>query len=216
MTSKAQAYNTSRIHARNTLRRLGWWPFVSSPGSAEEVAEIVAFQKQHGLTPDGAAGQDVFRVLRRLHAAARGWLLELPHGLPAIERVYGKPGKGKTVKVAIFPGSGRAVGFHAVLANELATLLEIAADQSGYTPEDIQTLNVRKKRGGDNPSDEYSTHSYACAFDADPWRNPWGNKPSSPLIKHPAFLETFRALGWRCGADWKTPDTMHVQACTGY
>ena len=216
LTEKAQAYNASRIHAHNTLRRLGWWPFVSQPGSAAEVAEIVAFQTQNKLTADGAAGPAVFAALRRLHAAARGWRLELPHGIQAIEQAYGPPGKGKTVKVPIFPGTGRAVGFHVSVANELATLLEIAADMSGYTPADIQTINVRKKRGGDNPGDDWSVHSYAAAFDADPSRNPWGNKPSSPLIRFPAFLEVFRALGWRCGADWKTPDTMHVQACTGY
>lgn len=215
-TQKAQAYNASRIHAHNTLRRLGWWPFVSVPGSVGEVAEIAKFQTQHGLTPDGAAGPAVFAVLRRLNAAARGWLLKLPHGIAEIERVYGKPGKGKMVKVDIFPGTGRSIRFNVAVADEFATLLGIAADMSGYTPDDVQTINVRKKRGGDNPGDDWSTHAYGCAGDADPPRNPWGNKPSSPLIRFPAFLEVFRALGWRCGADWGTPDTMHIQACTGY
>lgn len=216
MTAKAQAYNLSRKHEHDALGVLGWWPWLYDSGSAAEASAIASFQREHGLTPDGAAGPDVFRALRRLNADERGWLPELPKGLPAIEATYGKRGKVKPVRVPIFNGTGRAVMFHPLLADELAALLELAASTSDYTPADVQTYNPRKKRGGDNDGSQWSTHSWPIAFDADPSLNPWGNKPTSPLIAKPEFLAVFRAAGWRCGADWKTPDTMHVQACWGY
>jgi len=209
-------YNAGKRREIDALRALGWLPgFPNKPASESFAVAVANFQKQHGLTADGACGPDTWAVLRRLYAPA-SWLRTIPKGLQAIEQVYGKRGKVKSVHVRIFAGTGRAVSFHPLLAVELPVLLELAAEMSGYTPADIQTFNPRKKRGGDNPGKEWSTHSWPIAFDADPELNPWGNKPSSPLIAKPEFLAVFRAAGWRCGADWKTPDTMHVQACWGY
>ena len=216
MTAKAQAYNVSKRHELAALQRLGWLIGFPPDAASEAFVVVVAdLQRRHGLTPDGACGPSTWAVLRRLYAPA-SWLRALPKGLPAIEATYGKRGKVKPVKVAIFAGSGRSVPFHPLLASELSDLLGVAASMSGYTPADIQTYNPRKKRGGDNDGSQWSTHSWPIAFDADPSLNPWGNKPSSPLIAKPEFLAVFRAAGWRCGADWKTPDTMHVQACWGY
>lgn len=216
MSNKAAAYNASRRLEIMALQRLGWLAGIQLDSGAESLAVAVAdFQKRHGLAPDGACGPDTWAMLRKLYAPAN-WLRELPKGLPAIEATYGKRGKVKPVQVRIFAGTGRSVPFHPLLAVELAVLLDLAAELSGYTPADIQTFNPRKKRGGDNDGSQWSTHSWPIAFDADPSDNPWGNKPSSPLIAHPEFLAVFRAAGWRCGADWKTPDTMHVQACWGY
>lgn len=216
MTAKAQAYNASKRHELAALQRLGWLPGFPADTSGDAFAVAVAdLQKAHGLSADGCCGPATWAALRKLYAPA-GWLQSLPKGLPAIEATYGKRGAVKPVKVSIFAGTGRAVVFHPLLAAELPALLELAASMSGYTPKDVQTYNPRKKRGGDNTGDEWSTHSWPIAFDADPSDNPWGNKPSSPLIAKPEFLAVFRAAGWRCGADWSTPDTMHIQACWGY
>ena len=215
-TSAACRYNLSKIHEINTLAALGWLPgFPNKPATESFCVAVAEFQKANGLTADGACGPSTWAVLRRLYAPA-SWLRALPKGLPALEATYGKRGKVKPVRVPIFAGSGRSVPFHPALASELPDLLALAASLSGYTPADIQTYNPRKKRGGDNPGDEWSTHSWPIAFDVDPSLNPWGNKPTSPLIAKPEFLAVFRAAGWRCGADWKTPDTMHIQACWGY
>lgn len=215
--TKATAYNERHQHELRALqRRLGWWPWQSRAVASEQLAaEVAAWQGAHGLTPDGCCGPATWAKLREVCAPA-GWLRRLPRGLAEIERVYGRVGEVRPTRVGIFAGTGRAVPVHPALAAELPVLLQLAADLSGYTPSDIQTYNVRKKRGGDNPGKDYSTHSWAIAFDTDPDDNPWGNKPSSPLIQHPEFLAVFRAAGWRCGADWSTPDTMHIQACWGY
>ena len=215
-TAAACRYNLSKIHEIDALQALGWLPgFPNKPATESFAVAVADFQQAQNLTADGACGPSTWAALRRLHAPA-SWLRAIPKGLPAIEATYGKRGKVAPVTTKIFAGSGRAVLFHPILGTELATLLDLASRLSGYTPKDIQTFNVRKKRGGDNPGKQWSTHSWPIAFDADPSDNPWGNKPTSPLIAHPQFLAVFRAAGWRCGADWKTPDTMHVQACWGY
>lgn len=209
-------YNLSKHLEIDALRLFGWLDGFPNKSASPLFAELMAdFQKAHSLTADGACGPDTWAMLRRIHAPAN-WLRVIPKGLSAIEATYGKRGKVKPVRVAIFGDSGRSVVFHPLLADELAVLLELAEHQSQYLPADIQTYNSRKKRGGDNPGKEWSTHSWPIAFDADPSLNPWGNKPSSPLIAKPEFLAVFRAAGWRCGADWSTPDTMHIQACWGY
>jgi len=214
--TRAAAYNDRQRNELTALQALGWWPWQSRAVASEQLAaEVAAWQKAKGLTADGCCGPATWAKLREVYAP-QTWLRRLPRGLREIEQVYGKVGEFPPVRVSIFPPSGRAVRVHPALAAELPFLLDLAARISTYTPADIQTYNVRRKRGGDNPGTDYSTHSWAIAFDADPSRNPWGNKPSSPLIQHPMFLAVFRAAGWRCGADWKTPDTMHVQACWGY
>jgi len=209
-------YNLGKLHEINALQRLGWLPgFPNKPATESFAVAVAEFQARHALVADGCCGPATWHVLRKLFAPLT-WLRSLPKGLAQIEAVYGKRGAVKPVDVSIFKPTGRSVRFHPALSDELQTLLLIAAEASGYTPADIQTYNPRKKRGGDNPGTQWSTHSWPIAFDADPSLNPWGNKPTSPLIAKPEFLAVFRAAGWRCGADWKTPDTMHVQACWGY
>lgn len=215
-TSAACRYNLSKLHEINALQALGWLPgFPNKPATESFCVAVADFQKANGLTADGACGPSTWAVLRREYAPD-WWLPEIPRGLPDIEKVYGKRGKVKPIQTPIFPLTRRSVLFHPLLADELSVLLELAARRSGYTPADVQTYNPRKKRGGDNPGTDWSTHSWPIAFDADPGLNPWGNKPGSPLIAKPEFLAVFRSAGWRCGADWSTPDTMHIQACWGY
>ena len=216
--TKAAAYNAKQQHELTALQALGWWPWQSRAVASEQLAvEVAAWQQTHGLTPDGCCGPATWTKLREVFAPS-GWLRRLPRGLHQIEQVYGKIGEFEPVRVSIFAGSGRAVRIHPALAAELPALLQLAADLSGYTPADVQTYNKRKKRGGKRKKRDsgWSAHSWPIALDADPPLNPWGNKPSSPLIRHPMFLAVFRAAGWRCGSDWEIPDTMHIQACWGY
>lgn len=214
MSAKAQAYNVSKRHELAALQRLGWLPGFPTDTAGDVFAVFVAdFQKRHNLTADGCCGPATWAVLRKLYAPLK-WLRTLPKGLAQIEAMYGKRGAVRPQTVSIF--KKRSVPFHPALSEELPFLLQLAAEMSGYTPKDVQTYNPRKKRGGDNDGSQWSTHSWPIAFDADPSDNPWGNKPSSPLIAKPEFLAVFRAAGWRCGADWSTPDTMHIQACWGY
>ena len=201
-------YNKSKILELRALRALGILPFDLDSATFDN--DIADFQRVHGLTPDGKAGPSTWAKLREARTPA-GWLRRLPRGLAEINAVYGDPGTSTLAASTV-----RKVKVHKKILAEFDKALAYAMQASGYVPASVQTYNLRKKRGGDGPKDQWSTHSWGIAFDVDPERNPWGNKPNSPVIANPAFAATFRALGWSCGCDWKTPDTMHFQACTGY
>lgn len=210
-------YNISKRREIAALRELGWlsgWA-CTDPALPDFAPAVRTFQQRAGIAVDGACGPNTWAALRA-EKAPLAWLRKIPHGIDDLIRVYGKIGQVAPVRIGIFPGSGRAVRVHPLLAGEVQVLLELAARLSNYRPADVQTYNVRRKRGGGGSRSDYSTHSWAIALDIDPPLNPWGNRPGSPLVDHPEFLAVFRAAGWRCGADWSNPDTMHVQAVTGY
>ena len=220
----AADYNADHAHDHAALRALSWWPFAADATTSAGVAEIAAWQATHGLTADGALGPASWSKLREAYRPAWG---RVPRGLTEILAKYGDPreagvarAKWAEAHITHLTVRGKVVrNVHAALANEFAELLRCAIAISGYHPASIQTWNVRRKRGGDRdpatpPS--WSTHSWAIAFDADPSLNPWGNVAGSPLVKLPLFAAVFRVAGWSCGLDWRTPDTMHFQACTGY
>lgn len=220
----AEAYNAAKKREIAALRALGWLPWSAADcGSLQFAADCKQWQQQAnahvgaGLAVDGACGPETWASLRSMYAP-REWLRAIPVGLRNLELTYGKVREVPPVRVDIFAGSGRRIAVHPLLAAEIPRLLEVAAERSGYVPRDVQSYNVRRKRGGGASSGvrDWSTHSWAIALDIDPPLNPWGNKPSAPLMQHPAFLATFRAAGWSVGADWRNPDTMHVQAVRGY
>lgn len=217
----AHEYNVSKRHELAALRRLGWWPFQHDPATnAQEVAE---WQAAHGLEPDGKLGPASWAKLRELHAPA-GWLRRLPRGRAEVVATFGgepdAPGWERVnLQRVLLPGRSVSQRVHRLIAPEFPVLLALASELSGYTPVVVQVYNLRRKRGGKPDPDrarDWSTHAWAIAVDIDPVRNPWGNKPSSPLIVHPEFLAVFRVAGWSIGADWDPADTMHVQACKGF
>lgn len=226
------AYNIKNAVNHTALIILSWWPFVLDPKTPEGVEEIKKWQAANGLMTDGGLGPASWAILRSLYAP-KGWLRALPHGYNAVRAAYGDLGErvtqdGKVIVsekwkkehlvYVVIPSRNdvaRKRYFVKELAAEFQTILGLAIDHSGYNPKEVQTWVPRIKRGGgiEGPRG-LSAHCW-CAVDFDPSLNPWGNKPSSPLIKFPLFLAFFRVAGWSCGANWKTPDTMHVQACTG-
>lgn len=220
----AAAYNAKKKLEIDALRLLGWLPWSRHDcGSPQFAADCKLWQQQANATNgarlavDGACGPATWAAMRSMYAPA-DLIRAIPSGLRDLELTYGKVGDVPPVRVDIFAGSGRRIAVHPLLATEIPRLLEVAAERSGYVPKDVQSYNVRRKRGGgaSSASRDWSTHSWAIALDIDPPLNPWGNKPSAPLMQHPAFLATFRAAGWSVGADWRNPDTMHVQAVRGY
>lgn len=219
----AIAYNTVQATNLQALRALGWWPWEHNPTTAEGVQEIAAWQAEQKLGADGKVGPGTWARLRAVYRPAWG---SVPHGLAEILARYGDPRPVKTRKawarasLTTAVVLGRTIGnVHKAIVAEFTELLDVAAALSGYTPRSVQTWNVRQKRGGDRPAGapaSWSTHSWAVAFDADPKRNPWGNKATSPVVRFPLFAAVFRVAGWSCGTDWNTPDTMHFQGVRGY
>jgi hypothetical protein len=222
----AAQYNATQAINIQALHLLGWLPAglgpdPAAPGWADTLA---AWQQDHPmLDADGKCGPATWAALREIHAPA-DWLRKLPRGYAEVRAAYGgEPdvtgwAARNLVRAMIFPGTGRSVMVHKAIAAEMAYLLDVAARASGYTPADVQVYNLRKKRGGlpaGQASANWSTHSWAMAFDVDPPLNPWGNKPSSPVVAKPLFAAVFRVAGWSCGCDWNTPDTMHFQAAKG-
>ena len=226
----AVAYNVRRAHEIRALSALGWLPPElrgGDPGAPLWASAVAAWQREHGLTPDGACGPATWAALKRL--AHPEWA-PIPHGRAAVLALHGDPqlrrdasGRFKVDaawrKASIAPvslGFTKQVLFARCRAEEFALLMATAVRISGYQPESVQTFVPRFKRGPrgvavGNPS----MHTFA-AFDVDPPLNPWGNKAWSPVVKHPLFAAVFRVAGWSCGCDWRDPDTMHFQAMTGW
>ena len=226
-TGGASAYNATQKVNHDALRGLGWWPFQKDPTTAEGCAEIAAWQMAKGLKGDGQAGPGTWAMLCKL--AHPEWAPK-PSGYAGVKQVYGdlREKDNADGHTSIDPAweaqhmgtattaKGKTVRFNKALCAELTLLLAAATKLSGYTPDSVQTWVVRRKRGGHDAGPRgMSMHSYAVAFDVDPAANPWGNKPSSPVVNKPLFAAVFRVAGWSCGCDWKEPDTMHFQAPHG-
>ena len=60
--------------------------------------------------------------------------------------------------------------------------------------------------------DYLSTHSWGIAIDLVPHLGPYGKEPLVPQF----IVQAFKKRGFEWGGDWKAPDGMHFQACTGY
>lgn len=229
MSSTPEQYNQSQVVNLTALKALGWWPFSFTPSQASEhTSAIMLWQKAQGLGRDGKFGPGCWEKCRMLLSP---YTLPIPKGYKAVEALYSELEFTEDAK-GVHPSSqwkkdnlttitlcdGKKVLFHSKIAKEFAFLYEKARSISGYEPKSVQTWVPRRKRGGKNFDAKsergLSMHCW-CAVDFDPSDNPWGNKASSPLIAHPLFNAVFRVAGWNIGADWKDPDTMHLQRATG-
>lgn len=200
--------------------------------TVEDLAMLVPYaQRELGVDDDGKAGLGTLAALHAALGTAHTSLttsLPVPKGRKELVRVYGDPSwvklpRGRAVDLddawehanirSFKLHTGRRVRMHWLVGDEFARVFKEACERSGYTPKSVQTFNPRIIGG----TDRLSTHAYGIAADFDPALNPWGAREKlgdrSPLIKNPAFLETFRRAGWCCGADWKKGDGdwMHVQ-----
>jgi hypothetical protein len=106
----------------------------------------------------------------------------------------------------------QTISCHVLIACSLGSILG-AIEDAGLWPE-IRSYGGcycwRTMRG----ASRLSAHAWAIAIDIDcaDERNRLGSKP----VIHPAIVEAFELAGWTSGANWKTPDGMHQQACGGY
>lgn len=222
----ALEYNASKRLEHDALRALGWWPVTSAtPGTQEEADQVTAWQAGAGLVADGKAGPGTWRAIRKV-CVPPGWLHELPNSA-SIRKVYGdpreRPATGGRLHVddaweqanikTYTLHTGQKVRLHKAIGPEFVRLFEIACRLSGYTPKSVQTFVPRSMMW--NPENPPSRHTWGIAVDFDPTLNGFGRTSGTMMHKYPAFCATFRAAGWRCGLDWKTPDPMHIEAVGG-
>jgi hypothetical protein len=69
-------------------------------------------------------------------------------------------------------------------------------------------FNFRRKRNGR----QFSTHAWGIAVDL----NSETNLPGAPGDMPAEIVKVFKDSGFIWGGDWKNPDPMHFQYCTGY
>ena len=109
------------------------------------------------------------------------------------------------------------VQIHRLCADSLRGVLKAIWAQAGQDQATVDawgvsvfggSFNFRLKRG----LSSLSMHSYGCALDFDPGRNPLGSRTGNFTENSPVVM-AFEQAGWEWGGRWKSrPDRMHVQA----
>lgn len=105
---------------------------------------------------------------------------------------------------------------HRHVKGSLSNILTRVRDLYGNDQEKIEAdglhlfggaYNFRLMRGGTS----LSMHSYGCAIDLDPTRNPLGKAWSQGMMPM-KVVAIFEEAGWVWGGRWKRPDCQHFQA----
>ncbi|MCC6172083.1 MAG: M15 family metallopeptidase [Gammaproteobacteria bacterium] len=110
----------------------------------------------------------------------------------------------------------RAIRVHRLCAPALERALAAIAAYYGTREQLVRArmhlyggcYNFRLMRG----STRLSTHSWGCAIDLDPDRNPLGRRwdPDAGMMPR-AVVDIFRGEGATWGGTWRRPDAMHYQ-----
>lgn len=163
-------------------------------------------------------------------------LLLLPSGIKEIIKVYGNPDKdgngfadsiweSKNLVIKKAPFSMRIswnhdlfatrIKAHKLVIDYMIEALEIIRNYQGleYLRENDLDLfggayMFRKMTG----QDFLSSHSWGIAIDYCPHLGQMEKVPTTPGF----IVQAFKDVGFEWGGDWKIPDGMHFQACTGY
>lgn len=217
----------------NKEQRLEWLPtqMITMMGGEEDStveereAVVRAWQAKKGLKVDGWFGRKSFLALYEIKDNP------VPNGRGELASQIGDPswvkGSGRSVDLndnwehanivwsTVYVGKKtKKIRVHKKYEHEIARLIQIASDVSGYRPDSIQTFNPRVIGG----TDRLSMHAYGIAIDFDPPKNPWGG--GGVIRNYPLFIEIFELAGWTWGGRWKgatgkpnTGDDMHFQRC---
>lgn len=153
-----------------------------------------------------------------------------PHGWDAIAKFYGyKAGVSLESKTVVVPAPNgfaftydgkpsRGIRVHHLIAMDFAQILHevAAAGLWRYVSAHSGGFAIRMQRGS---AAKVSLHSLGAAVDFDAPNNPLGVPPSQTRLGSGDGLKVvaiFEAHGWEWGGNWHRPDSMHVQAATGF
>lgn len=123
-------------------------------------------------------------------------------GSRKISAFFGPPG----ARLSQYDFSGNQISVHELLVPYLDNIQkEIKEKKIAYTFDDVQTFNIRSKRGGGGKS----LHSWGIALDINPSRNPQGEPSDLPA----EVIDIFKKYGFFWGGDWggKDNDPMHFE-----
>ena len=196
---------------------------------------VIAFQRAHGLAPDGIVGPATIAALTVEPIPERD--ITPPHALPVghstkwprqqdVERFYGPVGANQTTLHVPFPMwlawdpstlVSRFSIHEKVHDSALRCFTRIADAYSDMDRSELGLdlfggcLNVRKMRGGN----AWSMHAWGIAIDFDPARNQlrWGRDRAR--LAQPdclKFWEIWEDEGWLSLGRARDFDWMHVQA----
>lgn len=195
-------------------------------------AGVKAFQRIHGLVPDGIIGRLTMAEMFPDPIPERDQDTPTPHGSQNwprqkdVEKFYGKPGSNQTFIQLPFPMRLawekrkiiKSFSIHEKVHDSALRCFERIAD--AYD-EDMRRqigidlfggcLNVRKMRGGSN----WSMHAFGAAIDFDPERNQlrWGkDKARLALPDCEKFWRIWEEEGWVSLGRAANRDFMHIQA----
>lgn len=169
--------------------------------------------------PEGpnAVNQEVVRRVTTLAVQSgrfHDWSVPVPHGRPAIEATFGKPGSSRNLEYHEI-GMGIGGRTERVPVNSRISHLMRAAFEEVHArglQGEIRSFgglyNPRPKRGGS----EYSTHAWAISMDVNSAEYPLGTPPSVTDHGHHQLAEIFE----RYGFVQLDHDAHHFQYATGY
>lgn len=209
---------------------------VGQPGNGQmdgaTVQAIVEWQRAHGLTADGYAGPATLTAMFG-HDIRMGEQapprpggpqgpaqpdgnMDRPHGVTALRRTFGEPGK-HIVGVAMRAGAGGqmvTVRCHQKIAGKLAAVFE-DIHREGMS-QHIKSYGgcyvYRKKRGSGS---QWSTHAWGIAVDINAEWNPMTSRRNMRVSSDQRILVPFfERHGFYWGGNFGDP--MHFQYCTGY
>src|SRR3990167_7450975 len=119
-----------------------------------------------------------------------------------ISAFFGPPG----AKLSQYDFFGQQIAVHELLVPYLDNVQKEMKEKSiAYDFADVQTFNIRSKRGGGQ-----SLHSWGIAIDINPGRNPQGSFSTDIPGE---IIEIFKKYGFFWGGDWqgKDNDPMHFE-----
>lgn len=187
---------------------------------------VELWQEEHGLDVDGKLGPITLKSISSETVFEPDWTTDSKRKWA--ERLYGafrfkSQPNGRIVIsstwvdnniVRIELHNGKKVRINKKIAEHFKATFKIACEKSGYTPTSVQTFVPRHTLW--NTSKSVSAHSWGCAVDFDPPKNPMGGKIKktgrpSVLRTHPEFAQVFKDAGWTWGGDWRMKDDMHFE-----
>ena len=225
---------STKIPVIKELLKFAECPIEEPVYSDELVNEIILFQQQHNLTPDGIIGPQTLNTLWTVFLGSNTCDKDklIPPLYNQLNQVFGNPLDpdwfGNNMGICdlsdlkynlnhvTYSWNNNSAFHHTNYFGFKCHQLLTAKFKEAFTTivdigleNEIETFggcyNVRYMRGGK----KLSTHSWGIAIDLNPNTNQMGTKGDM----HPRIVEVFEDLDFIWGGRWKRSDPMHFQFC---